>query len=407
MVDRNHLVRQPVLDADQILVAYGLQVRERDAEAGNEPRVPTSRSARALLNAVNSPSFGRLVGDCQVFADLPGEFLYQELDGFLPRRSAVLMLPQPAVEAGLEEAVRERHAEGLEVGFEVRVAEGLGDAEILSHAADYLRFDVASFANPSDLTSVVAPYRGGRARWMATNVHDQETFQRCRALGFSLFQGQFFTQPAVFASDAFSPRQSVLLELFGQLSNDAEFDDIEATFKRNPDLSHQLLELLNSAAFRRQEPIYSIRQSLVLLGKNNLRKWIALLLFAEDDQAGGNNPLFDEAVIRARTMELAAGRIQNSDAFTGSAFLTGVFSVIQALLMRPMQRIAQDLNLDRPIATALLERRGVLGELLATVEALREQRGVAPEVTIGEHVYTDRDWFEFEEQAAFEYSLGS
>jgi EAL and modified HD-GYP domain-containing signal transduction protein len=406
MVDRNHLVRQPVLDAGQALAGYSLQVREHGVTAGHEHRNPTARSARALLNAVNSPSFGRLVGEHRVFADLPGEFLYQELEGFLPRQRSVMLLPQPAVEPGLEEGVRARHGEGLEVGFEVRCADGLGDAELLARAADYLRFDVADFANPSDLTSVVAPYRGGSARWLAANVHDQETFQRCRALGFSLFQGQFFTQPAVFASDAFSPRQTVLLELFGQLSNDAEFDDIEATFKRNPDLSHQLLELLNSAAFRRQEPIYSIRQCLVLLGKNNLRKWIALLLFAEDDQAGGSNPLFDEAVIRARAMELAAARIQNSDAFTGSAFLTGVFSVIQALLMRPMQQIARDLRLDRPIATALLERRGVLGELLATVEALREQRGVAAETAIGERTFTEREWFEFEEQAAFEYNLG-
>jgi EAL and modified HD-GYP domain-containing signal transduction protein len=404
MVERSHLVRQSVLDTRGALVAYSLQVRQGRSGAS---AASGTGGTRTLLNVVNSPSFGRLMGDCEVFVDLPGAFLFQEIDGFLPRSRSVIMLPQPSAEPGLEEAVRQRHEEKVRVGFEVTASEGAEELSRLGEVGDYLRFDLGRYPNPSDLTGVVAPFRTGRAQWLATGVHSQEAFQRCQALGFSLFQGQFFTEPAVLSSDALNPRQSTLLELFGQLSRDAEFAEIETTFKHNPDLSHQLLELLNSAAFRRRDPIYSLRQALVLLGKDNLRKWIALLLFAEDGEEAMHNPLFGEAVLRARTMELAAARIQNSDAFTGSAFLTGVFSVIQALLMRPLNQVIADLNLDRPIAGALLERRGVLGQLLDTVERLREQKELAPEMTIGERTFRDRDWFEYEEQAAFEFSVGA
>lgn len=402
-MDRRHLVRQAVLDANQELAGYSLQVREGRA-AGRGLYAPSHGAARTLLNAVNSPSFGQLVGEAHAFLDLPGEFLYQELEAFLPQGQGFLMLPQPAVEPGLKEAVRARQKASLRIGFEVVAADE--EAAALADIADVLRFDLTRFANPSDLTGGVAPFRRGTARWLAASVHSQEDFQRCRALGFSLFQGQFFTEPAVFSSDALSPRQTALLDLFGQLTDDAEFADLEVTFKHHPDLSHQLLELLNSAAFRRREPIYSIRQALVLLGKTNLRKWVALLLFTGDNDGDGRNPLFDEAVIRARTMELAAARIQNSDAFTGSAFLTGVFSVIQALLMRPIQQVVSDLNLDRPIASALLEHRGVLGQLLTAVVQLREQGDLAPEMVIGERTFRERDWYGFEEQAAFEYSVG-
>ena len=403
MGDRHHLIRQSVMDEDGSLVGYSLQIRQGRSMASN---APGSAGARTLLNTINSPSFARLVGHRELFADLPGEFLYQELDGFLPRSRSVIMLPQPVDEPGLKLAVRDRHQDAVRVGFEVTAPEALAQPDALAESADFLRFDLSRFANPSELTGAVAPFRGGQARWMATNVHTREDCQRCLALGFTLLQGQFFTEPAVFSSDSFSPRQSTLLEIFGQLSRDAEFKELEGTFKQNPDLSHQLLELLNSAAFRRMEPIYSIRQALVLLGKINLRKWIALLLFAENGDSEGYNPLFTEAVVRARTMELAAARIQNSDAFTGSAFLTGIFSVIQALLMRPLQQIISDLNLERPIANALLERRGVLGQMLETVERLREQKGLPAEMVIGELRFRDSDWFDLEEQAAFENRVG-
>ena len=180
-----------------------------------------------------------------------------------------------------------------------------------------------------------------------------------------------------------------------------EFDEIERTFKAYPDLCLQLLDLLNSAAFRRNEPIYSIRQALVLLGMSSLRKWVALLLFADNDPQS-NNPLFDEAVLRGRILEGAAARIQNSDSFTGGAFLVGIFSVISALLMRPLDQLIRELNLDRPVASALRHRQGALGELLSTLEQMRENQPLPATVRIGEVTFQDQDWLDLEEQAVAE-----
>ncbi|MEF8793378.1 EAL and HDOD domain-containing protein [Thiohalorhabdus sp.] len=397
MAENYYLTRQPVLDVAWHLVGYSIRVQ---GGGGVDEPDPRSAGARTLLTVINSPGFARMVGRRRIFADLPGEFLYHELGSFLNGAGSALMLPQSDAEPGLEEAVRARRAEFFQVGFEVTGP--VADGELLGRTADVLRFDLDCFPDPPDLSATVAPFRSGGAGWLAAGVHTQQTFQRCRVLGFSMFQGSFFTKPTTFTSDVLSPRQTALIELFRELSGDAEFAKIEFSFKKHPDLAAQLLELLNSAAFRRQKPIHSLRQALVGLGMRNLRKWVALLLLTDEDGSEAQAALLDEALIRARTMELGSQRIQPGDRFAGSAFLTAILSVLEPVLKRPVEQLVADLNLEQPIADALLERKGELGELLATVEQLRDRRRLPDEVVIGETRFRSGDWFGYEEQAAFE-----
>ncbi|MFA9460941.1 EAL and HDOD domain-containing protein [Thiohalorhabdus methylotrophus] len=402
-MEKRHLVRQSILNAQRGLAGYDLQVWEKDGREGAH-RHPTAESARLLINLINSSDLAKLVESQPVFLSFPGAFLFHDYEEMLPPGRIILMAPQTAEDTGLVEAIRARRAEGVRVGFDIDAAGPAPPSEVVAEL-DFLRFDLARLGEGDGLSAATEPFRATPVPWIARNVHSHSDFERCLELGFGLFTGQFFTQPLLFSKDGLSARQMALVEVFQQLSAGAEFPEIEATFKAYPDLSFQLLELLNSAAMRRKEPIYSIRQSLVLLGQNNLRKWVALLLFTGGD-GEGPNPLYEEAVIRGRIMEMAASRIQDSDAFTGGAFLTGIFSVIQALLMRPLRQIAQDLQLDRGIALALVERKGVLGHLLDTVAKLREEKAPEPKLAVGGITFRDQDWFSFEEQASLEYGIG-
>ncbi|HKJ89453.1 MAG TPA: hypothetical protein VKA48_13230, partial [Gammaproteobacteria bacterium] len=74
-------------------------------------------------------------------------------------------------------------------------------------------------------------------------------------------------------------------------------------------------------------------------------------------------------------------------------------------LMRPLRQIAKDLRLDRPIALALVEGQGVLGTLLSTVTALREERAPQAEQRIGGVTFRDRDWLVLEERASMENAV--
>ena len=76
----------------------------------------------------------------------------------------------------------------------------------------------------------------------------------------------------------------------------------------------------------------------------------------------------------ARLIELLAGRIRPGDRdFEGHAFLTGIMSLMPALLGIPMDNVLQGLPLESSVVEALLHRSGELGALLSLAESLEQQ----------------------------------
>ncbi|MCK7580263.1 MAG: hypothetical protein MZV65_34560 [Chromatiales bacterium] len=69
------------------------------------------------------------------------------------------------------------------------------------------------------------------------------------------------------------------------------------------------------------------------------------------------------AMIRARMCE----RLARAPGLQGQAFITGLFSVLDALMDVPMAVLLDNLALRAPIRFALLAREGELGALLQQV----------------------------------------
>jgi EAL and modified HD-GYP domain-containing signal transduction protein len=105
-----------------------------------------------------------------------------------------------------------------------------------------------------------------------------------------------------------------------------------------------------------------------MLGRRQLQRWLQLLLYARSQQDGAGNPLLPLAAIRAAQME-ALCRLQGGDRERQDmAFVVGVFALLDELLGMPMPAIVAALNLDGDVVSALLERSGPFGALLALVE---------------------------------------
>ena len=165
------------------------------------------------------------------------------------------------------------------------------------------------------------------------------------------------------------PTQALLLKILAQTTGDAETREIEATLKQDPQLSVQLLRLVNSVAFAPNTRINSFAHAITLLGRRQLQRWLQLLLYAGQSAGAGTNPLLTAAALRAALMEglCKAGRADK--AIQDEAFMVGMFSLLDQLFGKPLLEIVTPLNLVRDVSEALLERNGKLGELLALVEA--------------------------------------
>src|SRR5208337_61501 len=96
--------------------------------------------------------------------------------------------------------------------------------------------------------------------------------------------------------------------------------------------------------------IRSIRQALLFFGENDLRKWIALatLTRTADDKPG---ELILHSLVRARFCESLAQKADQGQ--EQSAFLMGLFSLLDALIDRPIEEAVKEMNLAPEIASVL------------------------------------------------------
>ncbi|MBI4714625.1 MAG: HDOD domain-containing protein [Nitrospirae bacterium] len=143
---------------------------------------------------------------------------------------------------------------------------------------------------------------------------------------------------------------------------DLDLDRIEQVIKQDVSLTYKLLLYVNSAFFGWRNEIRSIRHALALIGEKEVRKWTSLLALAG---AGEDKPseLIASAIARAKFCEAMAPRVGLASR-SQELFLTGMFSLLDAILDRPLRELVNGLPLAREIKDALLGEpnrfRGVL-----------------------------------------------
>jgi EAL and modified HD-GYP domain-containing signal transduction protein len=79
------------------------------------------------------------------------------------------------------------------------------------------------------------------------------------------------------------------------------------------------------------------------------------------------------AAVRGRLMEyllMQRYSLSESDEFVEAAFMTGILSLLDVLFEIPMEEIVAEFRLSDIVTSALLNREGELGGLLALAETL-------------------------------------
>jgi c-di-GMP-related signal transduction protein len=228
---------------------------------------------------------------------------------------------------------------------------------------------------------------------LAEKVESQEVFKACFDLGFDYFQGYYFARPTVLNRRRVDLSGLTLIKLLNQVIAEADVDEIENTFRQNPDMAYTLLRLVNSVALGLRERIKTLRHAIVLLGRKQLLRWAQLALFATKSNPGAPSPLLEIAALRGRLLELLVERDGKGTAdreMADRAFMTGILSLVDVLFETSMEQVVGELNLTDDVRAALLKREGPLGELLRVAESL-EETGLGELTQLLERANVDAD----------------
>ncbi|WP_062047617.1 EAL and HDOD domain-containing protein [Bacillus sp. JCM 19034] len=208
--------------------------------------------------------------------------------------------------------------------------------------------------------------------FLAEKVETREEYTHCLEDGFVYFQGYFFYKPAVISSKDVNTFSSIYVEIMHELiQSDPNIDRISEMIERDVSLSYKLIKLINSSTFHLISTVHSIKHAIMLLGLDEIKKWVYLLAFQQSNrnQKQGIDEAIKLCLIRAKTCELI-GSYSNMKNVASSYFLVGMFSLMDMILMRPIQEIVEDLPLERSIKGALLGEDNIYKPVLDAAIAL-------------------------------------
>nr|WP_242539827.1 EAL domain-containing protein [Trinickia mobilis] len=328
-------------------------------------------TAQVIIRTIGEFGVRAALGGHKGYLNASRAMLLADAITLIPNERFVFELPPDIeVDAALLGRLVQLHAKRYRFVLDEVVQPDATFAKLLPYA-ESVKIDF-SRCSPELLPKLAKVLKSAGKILIAMKVESQDAFEEAKALGFDLFQGYFFARPQMLtARRASAPRQA-LLNLLRLLSSDPSVAQLEAELKLTPVLVMHLMRLANSGEYSIGRKVATLRDAIIATGTNRITRWTQMLLYADGRKVPlEDDPLLQLAATRARFMELAVARLPNANRqTTDAAFLTGVFSLVDAVFGDSLEHTLEDLTLSRHIRAAILEREGVLGTLLSAVEAL-------------------------------------
>jgi EAL and modified HD-GYP domain-containing signal transduction protein len=349
-----HIVRQPIYDANVKVSGYELIVH---GDAGHE-------DAAATASAVMQIGLNIVAGGLAWVPLTRGLLFGGHAEALPPDRIVFQVDPvlgsDPHALAAIRQLKKADYQFAIDPLTEVLGASQIEETAELLQIADGVKVDAAQ--DRATLAKLLALGRRANTRTLAKNVETHETFEMCKALGFDLFEGYFFCQPRAVENKPLEMNNLNKLRLIAELNDpNVDIDTLGDIVSRDVGLSYNLLRFVNSAFFSVPRRIESIKDALVLLGLQNVKRWATLMALAQGNEKP--HELIVTGLVRARMAELVAvarGDKKERDVY----FTVGLFSVVDALMDKSMIEVLRQLPFSQEIMDALLNYDGPKGGLL-------------------------------------------
>lgn len=378
------LSRRPVIDRHHHLIAqeirFGRVPQPQTSETENgvtESARPTTLSSapstvvRDALVEMCEFGLARVIGELECYIEIDGDALISDVLDAMPK-------DRVALEINLAELQRE----GVRAAFDKRVQEGYRLYIVMSQPDDAIltlipnikgvRVDISQLAStPDAFAALLRRAKANGLSLMVGGVESPAQYERLREVGFDYFQGYFFTVPQIDPERELSSSELAITGLMALLASDAENAEVENALKRDVALGLRLLRLVNTPAFG-QRVVDSLRQALLVVGRNQLSRWLQLMLYTHSDQGVPSIPLLSVAATRARLIEVMAQKLRPVNrSIADSGFTVGIMSLMDALFCMPLEEVLKEMPVGSDVIDALIRRQGLLGNLL-TVAQLSE-----------------------------------
>lgn len=371
-----YLGRQPIVDEKCRLYGYELLFRAGATDSFfGDPEAATKDVVDHWLMLMPDPDGTFTFVNCTRAALMEG------LVGILPPANTVIEIleniaPDPALLRTCQDLKKQGYRFALDDFFPDPARAPFVEL------ADFVKIDFRA-SSPAIRRDIDKMLNGSWALRIAEKIESEEEKRIARSEGCVLFQGYFFSRPVLVSSHTMPQNRLVYLRLLAALHDvPSNLREVESLVMSDASLCYRVLRLANSALQGHAGVISSVREALLMVGDDAVRRMVTVALAG---LLSGHRPptLVSMALARARFCELLAPSIGQTPQ---QMYLLGMLSLLDALLETPMARILKTLPLGCDMNAALMGEPCPLSPALDLVRALEScdwQRCEALRASIG------------------------
>ncbi|MFW5682109.1 MAG: EAL and HDOD domain-containing protein [Phycisphaeraceae bacterium] len=356
------MARQPIFDAQEKLVAYELLARRGALDTDEKQDYATSDIIEQIANL---GGLGPITDNHPAFINLTREALLSEQYTVLPKGRVVYeLLEHVTPDREVIQACKKLGAKGYRLALDDVV--DLDAIRPLLEQAHMVKVDFA-LSDAGQQERLMHELRQRQLTLLAEKIETRAQFERAHEMGFHRFQGFFYEKPQIISRGDVSPSVAAYIRLLSEITRETvDFDAVESIFKGDLSLSTRLLRYLRTHADLVSE-VSSIKQAVLLLGEEPLRRWAAVLgvtVLGEDKP----HQLVVQSLLRARFCELMAqplGRKRQEEEF----FLLGLLSLLDTLTQRPLDDVLLGMPVSYDVRVGLLGGKTLMGRTLSVLRA--------------------------------------
>jgi len=341
------VARQPIFDRSRKVFGYELLFRNGIEDYFNADPELASRSTldSSLLFGLNT-----LCHNSRAFVNCTRDVLLKDLVTLLPPNQTVVEIletvePEDRVIAACERLKGAGYLIALDDfdGEDPRIP--------LCELADIIKIDMRA-TRQEERAAILHRFASAKCQALAEKVETPQEFSQTRNMGFTYFQGYFFSKPELVVGREVPANQLRLLRLLELVSrSELDLRELEKALKQEASICYKLLRYLNSPLFGFALEIKSVRHAMAILGEREMRRWVRLAVAVGVAERKCSELLL-MALARARFCELLSLRLKSSQ----DLFLMGLLSVMDAILEMEMGRLLEQLPVDHEIKSALLSQ---------------------------------------------------
>jgi EAL and modified HD-GYP domain-containing signal transduction protein len=388
-----YVARQPIFDKKRKVFAYELLFRH--SMENFMPKIDGDCATSSVLSSsFLNLGLDSLTGGRNVFINFTKNLILERIPMMFPTKDTVVeILENIEPTEDVLEALCFLKKKGYRLALDDYVFDSAHNAFI--ELADIVKVDFMGIP----LGEIREKISGipKKTVLLAEKIETWEEFRAAIDMGFTLFQGYFFCKPEIVKGREVPASSMALLEIMKEVNNrDLDFSKVTEKISRDVSISYKLLRYINSAFFKRVNEITSIKSALVFLGQDELRRFMSVILMA--NLASSSIPeLAIASCVRGRFCE-RLGELSMAGKGAQELFTLGLFSLIDAILDQPMEKIMEKLPLSDTIREALINQRGGFSDYLKLVICFEkgdwkrmdsQARSIKVDVTVLPQVYKE------------------